>query len=152
MKTAENRLGKPLLVKNEATAIWAAYNVPQFAMVRNTVGGEVITLAFIDVPLDIGAWFEDAKAGKEHKGETRTIVAGSLLNPIDQLNRKVGRREALIRLENYLLHGVQKRHKDGRKADHFVVELTSDEITGGWQTRVAELMIAGTFLGQEVTA
>ena len=151
MKVAENRIGKPLFNNDsEATYLWAVRNSPQFAMVRNLLGGETVTLAFVDVPLDLDAWLKAFEDGKEYAGEVRTIVAGSLLNPLDQLNRKVGRKEALTRLEMYLIHGTQKRHKDGRKADHFVVELTKDEITAGWQTRVAELMVKNTFLGKNV--
>ncbi len=104
----------------------------------------------LEVPLDFNAWNLAWLSGLDYTGKSVVIVAGSLLNPVDQLNRMVGRTEALKRLTNYLDFGIQKHHKDGRKADHFVLELSPEELKGTWQKDVAEFMISQTWTGKEL--
>ncbi len=96
-----------------------------------------------------------------HKAETFTLakveledgtilVAGALFNPLDGDPVKlVGRGVADVRLLKYLRYGAVPRHKDGRKADHFLVEFPREELVKGWKEQVAKLMYEGTFLSKE---
>lgn len=69
------------------------------------------------------------------------LVASSIHNPLDRLDRQVGREVAFDRLTQYLQHGITKRHKEGRNADHFLVEVDDSEVTKGWRVRVAEFIL-----------
>ena len=138
MKVAPNRVSAPLLPRNSReAAFFAMLNGPRFDRVT-TSEGEVVTLAYIEVPLDF----------KGENPATTVICAASLFNPDDGTpNRRIGRAEAVKRLADYLEFGVVKRHKDGRAADHFCLELDKSELVQGWREKAANLVISGTWVG-----
>ena len=130
MRIAPNRVKNPLGLPEFEENI-------KFARVT-TDEGEVVTLVFTTE-------FAFAKAPS-------TIICGTaLFNPWDGTpNRGIGRAEALARLTNYLKFGIVKRHKDGRSADHFVIELDAAELNlKDWKQKVAELVVSHTWIGKE---
>lgn len=142
MKVAPNRVSAPLLPRNSReAALFAMLNRPKFDRVT-TSEGEVITLAYLEVPLNL----------ENNTSSTTVICAASLFNPEDGTpNRKIGRGEALKRLADYLEFGVVKRHRDGRSADHFCLELDKSELVVGWREKVAKFVVANTWIGQPAT-
>lgn len=146
MKVAEHRISNPLLGSFDrlSAGMWAINNKPKFEMVK--IAGEIVTLAHIDVPVDNDN-LTKCLEGKEF--DSVKLVAGALFNPEDgQINRKVGRTVAVTRLVDYLKFGTVKRHKDGRSADHFLIEVSKEDLKqGGWHKAAARLMLLGTHMG-----
>ena len=140
MKVAPNRINAPLLPRHSKEAtVFAMFNYPRFERVT-TDEGEIVTLAYVEIPLDFN-----------NESKTTVICAASLFNPQDGTpNRRIGRAEAAKRLIDYLEYGVVKRHKDGRSADHFCVELDKSELVQGWRKKVAALVVGETWLGKEI--
>lgn len=155
MRVAPNRVSKPLLpYKSEAAHVFGGMAFPEFKLVRLNDGLETITLAIIEAPIDsekfLDAFDNDDQDYLKNDENFVTIVAGSLLNPEDNLNRKIGRKHAIARLSQYLVYGAVHRHADGRSADHFVLEVSNeDRKSKTWVKDAAQLILDGTYVGRK---
>lgn len=151
MKIAERKISNPPLSSRngEATVLeyyyycigGIKYDTIKFA---GASGREVLTLAYTDVPNDMSA--EGNYDTQIQNGQFTRYVGVALLNPLDSFSRPEGRDVATKRLMHYLEYGVQKRHKDGRDASHFVLELTPEDIKSKtWKKDAANLVLSNVF-------
>lgn len=92
-----------------------------------------VTLAYIEVP-----------------NSDIVLAAGTILHNDDNQSRPEGRGWAFERLLHYSKYGKAKKHKNGKSADHFVVEITKEEFSNDpyWKNKCAQLILQSSFLSK----
>lgn len=148
MKIAERKINNPPLPKNMTTMVdyLCLGNIKYDTMKHcGASGRETLTLAYTDVPNDVSGDYD----AQIQNGQFTRYVGIALLNPVDNFSRPAGREIATRRLIHYLEYGVQKRHKDGRDASHFVIELTPEDLKSKtWKTDLSKLVLGKVFFSR----
>jgi hypothetical protein len=136
MIIAPNRTKNPIF-QNEGWLRFFKYSTVQAPNEVWSMLKEIVTLAYID--------------SVDENGEDIRIVAGTVFNPEDkQWSRAEGRCWAADRLSAYLIHGIQKKHKNGRSAAHFVLQLNKEDIKDNqWKLNTVNFMLSKTWFEEK---
>lgn len=111
---------KYALVKTE-------FKVGSYPRIKN------VTLAYIEIP-----------------NTEIVLAAGTIMHDDDNQSRPEGRGWAIDRLVDYCQYGKARKHKNGKPADHFIIEITKEEILNDpyWKNKCAQLILKSSFLSK----